>query len=72
MKACSRCTTENPDNNHYCGMCGSILDPRIQSLQEVIGSQIDRQVEQSIKSQTRDRQFVETEITHNILSSIRN
>ena len=62
MIECSRCKTENPDENKYCGSCGAPTDPDLAPLIQYVDTTFRQQVESIAKEQLKD-QKIELEAT---------
>ncbi|HMG14775.1 MAG TPA: zinc ribbon domain-containing protein, partial [Saprospiraceae bacterium] len=64
---CPNCHIENPENQKYCGDCGTLL------IDTIINDKIfENKIESIIQKQLKDKQVVEIEITENIASKIAN
>ena len=57
---CPNCATTNPDDNRYCGTCGTTLDPKAEL--------VTRQVDRILQDRFKERALVEYEVTDQIVT----
>jgi hypothetical protein len=60
---CPKCSSANPDGKHFCGDCGSSLDP--------IGDEFRRNVQAVMREQLRDQKLVEIETTDAVIARLK-
>jgi len=66
---CPSCTNENPQENRFCGQCGTLLDSATQKLRE----DLTREVADQIAAATagwKDQQLVDVETTEAIVNRV--
>jgi hypothetical protein len=57
---CLRCKSANPEGQHYCGNCGTLLDPALGPLRDALEASLRSQLT-SLAERWKDQKVVEEE-----------
>jgi GH25 family lysozyme M1 (1,4-beta-N-acetylmuramidase) len=67
---CTRCGTENPGGNKFCGQCGAPLDSVSTSVAAYLDANLKGRIDEIIKDRFRDKEIVETRLAAGVAEKL--